>query len=573
MRKYGHDFPDHWNDLQVELWCLANNQDGDMHTHLKNSMWLLWPKIYQGEIAPGIPRWREDLELLTWAWCNYRTVAVIGHASAGKTHTLGHIMYAHYLADPANTIITLTSTHLPGLKKRLWSDVVSAHKTASVGQCMQVRTYDMTMRPKGADDEDKYLIEGIAVDRGDEAVARIQGNHSRNHRYIVIDEAEGTQQAIYEAASNLMTDNDFRWAMLANPENENGEFGSWCEPTRGWNSIDEDVEPWWETARGGVCVRLDGLQSGNFRYPPPPGQRPYYPFLIDQEYVDRIKKSYGFESPRWWIFVRGWFPPAGSMGTIFSRNILAMAVERLLYNYPPTPCAVLDPAFEGEDECVIEYGEFGTSKEGVEFAFNYNGGENVKVQVKDGGDTLDWVIAREIKARCSQRHIKPENFIMDTTGAGRSIYAILRKIWGKVQKCDFGGKPSSRRIRAYDESTCDELFDRKVTELWFSCRIFMESGMIGGLTLDNRRLREQLAARRFEIKSKKDAIETKKEMKKRVGYSPDWADAFVLFTELLKRLGALSGEEVAQPQDQEAEMERAIEYSSVGEEDFCHAIG
>ncbi len=576
MIRHGYEFPDDWDDLRVELWCLANLED--THIHLKRCMMMLWPNLYTGEMAPGVPRWRGDLELMTWAWSNYRTMCVIGHASAGKTHTLAHIAYTHYLADAANTIITLTSTHLPGLKKRLWSDVVSAHKTNVVTKAaetinhdtMHIRAYDMTIRPTDNPKEDKYIIEGIAVDRGEEAVTRIQGNHSRNHRYVIIDEAEGTHQAIFDAASNLMTDNDFRWAMLANPENENGEFGSWCEPTRGWNSIDPDEDLHWETARGGVCVRLDGLKSANFRHPAPEGKKSYFPFLIDQDYVERIKTSYGFESARWWIFVRGWFPPAGSMGTIFSRNVLAQAVERIYYNYPPTPVATLDPAFEGDDECILQFGEYGTAN-GSDYAFNFLKEEVVKAKVKPGGEPLDYVIAHEVMAQCRMMGVKPENFIMDTTGAGRGVYAILRKEWGNVEKCDFGGKPSKRRLRAYDDATCNDLFDRFVTELWFSSKVFMEEGLIGNVNLDCKKLREQLSSRRFEIKSKRESIETKKEMKKRLGYSPDHADAFVLFTELLKRKGAVTGQESLPARDSQKEMDRARAYSETNMEEFTHA--
>jgi hypothetical protein len=570
---YGYQFPEEWGSINIELWMLANGPKESNHQHLKNCMMMLWPQIYTGEIVKGVPRWREDLELLTWAWSTYKTMAVIGHASAGKTHTLAHIAYVHYLASPLDTIVTLTSTHLPGLKKRLWSDVVSAHKTSSLGECMHVRTHDMTIRPVQHPKEDKYVIEGIAVDRGEEAVARIQGNHSRNHRFVIIDEAEGTHRAIFEAASNLMTDNDFRWAMLANPENPHGEFGSWCEPVAGWNSVDPDMEKYWETARGGICVRLDGLKSANFRHPSPEGKKSYFPFLIDKEYTDRIEKSYGFESPRWWIFVRGWFPPAGSMGTIFSANILAQALERILYNYPPTPCAALDPAFEGGDECILEFGEYGKAN-GSDYAFNINALEVVRVVAKPGGDPLDYLIAYEVMAQCKEKGVKPQDFIMDTTGAGRGIHAILRKEWGPVEKCDFGGKPSDRKLKSFEDRTSEELFDRFVTELWFAAKAFIEAGLVGGITLKYKTLREQLSARRYEVKSKKESIETKKEMKKRVGYSPDHADAFVLFTELLRRKGATAGGSEVVARDSEKEVERAQIYSDVGnDEEMAHGWG
>lgn len=70
----------------------------------------------------------------------------------------------------------------------------------------------------------------------------------------------------------------------------------------------------------------------------------------------------------------------------------------------------------------------------------------------------------------------------------------------------------------------------------------MEEGLIGGLGYEFKTLREQLAARQYvTIKERKISIETKREMKARLGYSPDEADAFVLLIELLRRKGATAG--------------------------------
>lgn len=235
-------FPGHLSPALRELWCYANAEGEGAQAHLRRAMELLWPALYAGEAAPGIPRWRDDLDLLTWAWCRYRHIEVIGHASAAKTHTFAHIAATAYLADPANTILTLTSTHLSGLRKRLWADTVEALRSARLGPgrlgaaAFDVRSHDMTIRPAGSR-EDKYVIEGIATDRGHAAVEKIQGTHSRRRRYVVIDEAQGTPGAIFEATANLMTDPDFRKVALANPTRRHSEFGSWCEPRAGWGSI------------------------------------------------------------------------------------------------------------------------------------------------------------------------------------------------------------------------------------------------------------------------------------------------------------------------------------------------
>lgn len=573
MERYGYEFDDEWNPLQVELWCLANLPRGEQHGHLRMAMMMLWPQLYEGEAAPGVAKWREELELLSWAWCNYRLVAVIGHASAGKTHTMAHIGFTYYLASAHDTILTLTSTHLPGLKKRIWSDVVAAAKQSILGDCCYIRPHDLTIRPLQNQKEDKYVVEGVAVGRDPDAVTRIQGNHSKNHRHVIIDEAEGTPPAIFEALANLMTDQDFRCAMLANPENQYGEFGSFCEPVEGWDAIDAEQDQWWETARGGICIRLDGLRSPNMRFPKADNGKEPFPFLIDEGYVEQIKVSHGYESPRWWIFVRGWFPPAGTMGTVFNANVLGLARDRIQYNFPPTLCASMDPAFEGGDECILQFGEYGEAN-GSPFAFNFLGEQVVKVKAKPGGDPLDYLIAYEVMGQCKAKGILPEQFILDTTGAGRSIAAILDKEWGLVQRCEFGGAATDRKLKPTELKTCKDLFDRFVTELWFAAKAFMEENLVGGIGIAFKTLREQLTARKYEIKGGKESIETKKEMKKRLGYSPDHADAFVLFTELIRRQGAVAGDAAARPRNSRKEWKRAWAYSEAGnDEEFAHGWG
>jgi len=571
LQRYGLEFPDGWSDAMVELYCYANKhpQTGGglgQQGHLRNAMIALWPQVYGGEVEEGVPRWRDDLEMLTWAWCNYRVVSVIGHASAAKTHTFGHIAAASFIADAENSIITLTSTHLPGLRKRLWADTVSAIRTAQVapgtlgGVIFDVRNHDMTIRPAGTK-EDKYVIEGIATDRGQDAVEKIQGTHSRKRRYVVIDEAQGTPSAIFEAAANLMTDPDFRMAQLANPTRRYSEFGTWCEPQSGWGNIDPDVDLFWETKRGGVCVRLDGLKSANIK-----AGKTLFPFLIRQDYLDSVAKAFGEGSPRWWTFVRGWFAPEGLFGVIFPSSVLNRAENKLEYQFQPTRIASLDPAFEGGDQCVLAIAEYGDANNSS-FSVNMVASIPIKVSVNDKSDPLDYLIAAEVKRLCVKHEVKSENFILDVTGAGRGVAAILEKDWAPdINRCNFGGGATDRRLKKTDTEHGSELFDRFVSELWWAGRAWMEEGMVGGLNEDYKMLRDQLAARQYEtVKEKKIRIETKREMKERLGYSPDEADAFVMLIELLRRKGAVAGSPIgASGHSRDSRMaKRAVKYSDV----------
>jgi len=82
---------------------------------------------------------------------------------------------------------------------------------------------------------------------------------------------------------------------------------------------------------------------------------------------------------------------------------------------------------------------------------------------------------------------------------------------------------------------CDEHYRKFVTELWWSVRLAIESDQIRNLPEEVARegyLREwqEVAGNRIEIESKVD-------MKERVGYSPDKMDWFVTCVEGARRKG------------------------------------
>lgn len=565
--KYGLDWPKEWSPVQIELECYVLDhrpEDGGLGKaeHLKNAMMLLWPNIYAGEQEPGIPKWRPEIDRMVWAWCNYKIIMVIGHASAAKTHTFSHIGVASFLADPFETILTLTSTHLPGLRKRIWSDVKSAASTSTVGNVFSFRNFDLTARPIVTPKEEKYIIEGIATDKGQDAVSKIQGNHSKNHRFIIIDEADGTPGAIFDASANLMSDADFRMVGLANPAKQYNELGMWVEPVDGWGSIDPEIDFEWETKKGGICIRLDGLQSPNIRY-----KKNVFPWLIDQNYVDMVCNTHGMNSPRYWTFVRAWYPPDGAMGTIMSPSILAKAEKKIDFKFEPTPIASFDPAFEGGDDRILTIGEYGPVGD---MPFNLNILEQipVKVTMTKDSDPLDFLIAREVMRICKDRGVEPSDFAMDSTGNGRGVLAILQREWStEVTAVNFGSATTNRPIRYGDPTPAKDLYDRFVTELWFATREFILDGRVGGLE-GMTKLREQCSAREYEMVSeRKSKVETKKDFSKRLGYSPDYADSLVVMIELLRQKGAVAGTEADfigfKQSHRTSQMDRAVKYSNL----------
>ena len=140
--------------------------------------------------------------------------------------------------------------------------------------------------------------------------------------------------------------------------------------------------------------------------------------ISDRREIDSVEKVYGYNSPRYWIFVRGWFPPDGTLGPYF-KHVLRLPRKDLQLS-TNTMCGP-DPALKAEMNayCNGEYGE----ADGSMFAFNLLE-SFVTVEVKEGG--ADGLFNRPQGYRDVRTGREPKNFIMDSTG-GRGVAAILQK--------------------------------------------------------------------------------------------------------------------------------------------------
>ncbi len=91
-------------------------------------------------------------------------------------------------------------------------------------------------------------------------------------------------------------------------------------------------------------------------------------------------------------------------------------------------------------------------------------------------------------------------------------------------------KEKKRRLKL-----CNEHYDRMVTELWFSIRLAIMARQVRSLPED---VMEELCMREWDkIKENKVFVETKKDMKDRVGRSPDLGDWLAIAVEGARRRG------------------------------------
>jgi len=471
---------------------------------------------------------------------DYKATAWTGCAASGKTFTAAEYAVIWWLCDPWNSTVVLTTTTKEMLRKRVWSYIQAMYSELpeKPGNMVDSR---MTWCSREADF--KHAIFGLAVKDGNtaNACAMIQGIHAKRV-LLIIDEATATPEGIFEATANMAANEQFQMLVIGNPQSQTGDpHGRFCEPKDGWNSVTlEDDE--WETVMQitgdhGICVRFDGDKSPNMAY----DKVTKFPYLVTSKQMENARQRLGANSPLYWKFYKGFWPPSGLTLNVWDIGLVNKMDAKhghLFTGARKTVIGACDPAFGGGDRAIIRFAEVGEVQEKGFLGIELRAVESLELDMAQAEDyPIHYQLADQIIAWAKKEGCEPQNFGLDATGEGGGLYDILRKTWSKrVIGVEFGGAPSDRNVSAADDRACKDVYDRRVTELWFQSKEFLESGQLRGLdtpTID------EFCNREYEVKKNKIRLETKDEMKARYTRSPDMADTVAVLTEVARQIGVM----------------------------------
>lgn len=551
IHAYGLDFPDGTTPATIELFCFAHGwareQSGlTRFQHCRNAIDLLWniPRRLHAE-QRGIKGyderkhdafiWNEWTELMIQTFCEGKWCTCIwGPNASWKTTSMAVFFLCAWYSSPANTIIVLTTTSLPGLRKRIWKEILRYHRTANVG-FGHVHASDFAIRLNKGSDESGIFGFATGVDEGDiqKAVDKIIGFHATNV-YAGVDEAQATNFAIVTACLSLEAGAEkFQLLAPGNPDNELDSLGQLSEPIGGYHTISVEMDRW-ETKRG-VCIFLDGRESPRVKE----GDE-FYPGLLRRADIDSAAKQYGEDSPEFWRTRIGFIAPQGVTKTVLSASIIEKfkAKEKAIWVSDFVMGAGLDPAFEGGDRCMLRFGKCGAmtnGKTGIEL------GKLVQIKVSvTSGQPIEYQILEQVRLLCEQHDppVAPENFATDCTGTGRGLASILQREWSPaITLTNFGGRASDDPVSEHDPKPCSQEYLYKVTELWYQARTMVQNGIIRGLDTETA---IEFCQRIYSMRGNLKMVESKAEMKKRTRKSPDLADATVVLLDLFRRTQNLS---------------------------------
>jgi len=514
--------------------------------HIKELTHKVHPWIY----------WHRWGEMCLRELCaGHRRVTIFGAASSQKTFIASLYAWAIYSAMPRGTTVLVSTTTREMLNLRIWGEIKMIWRRGKerypalpgvLVDSAQMLTTD------GREVEGREFRDGIIgrpVKKGSEWVGLGDFVGIKNDRVIVIaDEYHLMPDAIGRSMANLAANDGSLFIALGNLGDLSTPLGDAAEPDQGWDAIsDSDKARVYKTKLfKSVAIQLPGEDSPNLDYPE--GQEPFKK-LIGRNHLMECEQNYGKGTPLYNMMAGGKIP----RGTLEMRIITKQICEQFnAYDSVTWGSGELTTLYCADISYTLEHGD---KSVGIPLVFGKDVEHKWRIALmtlpkvfdltERGEGTQEDRLAAAIMEECHKLNIPPRRFFYDGTGRS-SFTAACMRIWSvEIQSVEFGGKATNRPNfigRKYMEGPhkgdllpCVDVFEKFVTELWFTLRYTTEADQLRGLT---EAIAKEASLRLYSIvKGNKMEAEPKKEMKKRLGRSPDTTDALVVGLEGARRLG------------------------------------
>lgn len=557
------------------IWHQAENRDPSTYEILMRSFaWLPYghPLKYEFLLLLWQHQWEGDLQLenagtlnhwairMARAFCHWKRLNLCGCGSSGKTALCAAYCYTAWKTQPFNSSVFLSTTSAEAGESRTWGAVKDWHQKDRIRvgkriESLHLITLDEELRDdEGVKNRDlRDVIKCVNIKSGQEGknvVASIVGRKNDNVIWH-IDEFNFMDIGVLNARVNLNTNpfNQVIGSMNAPEEGDPGYIDA--EPfgpqfPDGWRSVDKENKFGW-TTRAGYCLYFNGEDSPNYRAK----SGIPFPKLMNEQFRRDIEKDAGGEdAPYYWKQFYGFPPGVDISDKAFTMKLLAVnhafeAPEWASEN--GKIFAGLDLGFKKDgDPSVIQFGRLGKSAQNRTILALE--GDAIKLVPSQKSDSpYEEQIAKLVISYCANRDC--HDLALDVTGDGGILLQhIEREARAQgyrlnVLPVSFSGTAEDRIIIPGERRTAREMFDRMVTQIWISFRVSVLNDVIRGMR-DRAPATNQLCSRRMGTDEKKrQTIEPKKEMKKRLKRSPDEGDALCLLHFIALRNG-LSGAEV-----------------------------
>lgn len=558
------------DDLQIEMKMI---QKGGYHTkttgervghglayHYEQMRRLIWPHL-DGE-AEG-QRWHTVMRDQILA---NKVTVLMGPGSSGKTHSPAWIGLCKYWCDPDNTCVLVSSTDMRGLRLRvfgeictLWQqgvqryDYLAGHMLDSKLAITTDALEDGDLNDRLVRDMRKGIIGIPTVQNGKQVGLGKWIGLKQKNVFLIADEAQFMGPSFLSAFANLNKNENFEAVVLGNPNDFLDPLGKAAEPLDGWDShMEPEKTSVWKTRfMNGTCVNLIGTDSPNFDFPEDKPTR--FKYLISREKIAETLSFFPKDSFEYYSQCVGAMKIGSLARRVLTRRMCeesgALEPDVAWEGGPRTRVYFVDSSYGG-DRCVGGWGEFGKQVGGKIVLLLHPPGI-IPISVKSEKEP-EQQIAEFTQRECEGLSIPPENMGHDSTGRGSLGTFLARAGMVMANPIESGGAPTDRPVSLdtfiYEPNKingavirrlklCKEHYVKRVTEFWFSMRYAVQAGQIRGLTQDTM---EEFCQREWDrVSGDRIEIESKLDMKERIGRSPDLADWAAGILEMARRKGFL----------------------------------
>lgn len=437
--------------------------------------------------------WSKQVEIAE-ALRDHRKVAVKACHGPGKSFMAGQLV-AHWIdTHPKGTAMAVTSAPKDEqVKAILWKEISRVHRTGGLDGYV---TLDAQWKVGG---------ELVALGRkpADHDEHGFQGIHER-YLLVVLDEACGIPKALWTSAGTLGTNEDARMLAIGNPDDPLSEFATICAGAPEDGTSGESDDGWW-------VITISIFDTPNFTDEWVPSDLAVR--LPSHVWLDDHTKKWGTSSPLYTSKVLGQFPKDASTGTVPWSWIKAcqgdLATARVGALRIPVELGVDVAGSDAGDETVVfeRLGQQAGRRWSVQSADPEIVTQLVEDAVRESGATTVKV---------------------DAIGVGWGLMAPLRRTFPDLDVVPVVVSEAAPGTEGADEKPNSEKFVNLRAYLWWSVGRTLSQKHLWDLSRVDDETLNELAAPKYKEKKGRIQIESKEDLRKRIGRSTDNADALLL---------------------------------------------
>lgn len=426
--------------------------------------WRKYPLLCSEQFF-GSRLWAKQEEVML-AVRDYAKVAVKSGNTVGKSRIAAEISLTFLLSYYPSKVI-ITAPTFTQIEEILWKEIAGLYNKTKIPIGGELLKTELKLN-------EQWFALGVSTNE----VNRFQGFHSP-YLLVIVDEALGVSKEIWEAIEGL---HPFRVLAIGNPLLSSGDFFQ-CFSSALWHKItitcQECVD--WQNKFGKI------------------------PGLVTQAWINERKKEWGENHPLYQSRVEATFPEIGT-NSVIQPLYVKDAVDRELRFNPTGRITVCDVGAEGDDSTVI---------------YNMEGYKIVSQDISNEKDTMK--TAGKIIIHKNQ--FRSDLIVIDKCGLGKGVYDRVREVLGAPQNHIVYGLDSAETPKTENKEV--QFLNVRAEMWWYVGELFRDC--LTSIPIDEE-LKQDLKTPTYEVidSSGKIKIEAKKDIKARLGRSPDKGDTYVM---------------------------------------------